>query len=91
MKTHTRYLPHLCPTSFEAGILLDILSSVEDDIDLTRCLERFLTMNQKDRSAYGVKALTIGFWRMSLPLLMAEGKEDDTERAKFLDSLNTHT
>jgi hypothetical protein len=48
-------------------------------------------MTAKERTACNVKAYTLGYLRMALPMLMAEQQQDETEKQKFLDSLNTHT
>jgi hypothetical protein len=87
---HTRVHLPLTPRATEAPVLMD-LCEMGADADLELALERFFTLTPKERAAMNVKAFTLGFLRMALPMLMAEQQQDETERNKFLDSLNTHT
>jgi hypothetical protein len=86
---HTRVHLPLTPRATEAPVLMD-LCEMGADADLELALERFFTMTAKERTACNVKAYTLGYLRMALPMIMAEQQQDDTERNKFLDKLNTY-
>jgi hypothetical protein len=47
-------------------------------------------MTAKERTACNVKAYTLGYLRMALPMLMAEQQQGDTEKQKFLDASITY-
>jgi hypothetical protein len=83
---HTRVHLPLTPRATETPVLMD-LCEMGADADLELALERFFTLTPKERSAYNVKAFTLGFLRMALPMLMAEQQQDETEKQKFLDAL----
>ena len=84
---HTRVHLPLTPRATEAPGLMD-LCEMGADADLELALERFFTLTPKERASMNVKAYTLGFLRMALPMIMAEQQQDDAERAKFLDGLH---
>jgi hypothetical protein len=81
---HTRVHLPLTPRATEAPVLMD-LCEMGTDADLAVALERFFTMTAKERTACNVKAYTLGYLRMALPMIMAEQQQDDTEKQKFLE------
>jgi hypothetical protein len=69
---------------------MDIAEMVPDDADLAAVVETFLTMPPKEQQRHNVKAFTLGYLRMALPMLMAEQVQQQAESQKFLDRLNTY-
>ena len=90
VKAHTRTSLPLTYRVTELPIILDIAEMVEDDAALKATLTTFLTMTEKQRQAHNVKAYTLGFFRLTLPMLMAEHVSEQAEGQKFLDRLNTY-
>jgi hypothetical protein len=71
---------------------VDEVTQMLDDDQVLPMLEKYLTLTaQERRKMHGAEIVTIGWFRTCLPALMSEQQQDDTERTKFLDSLNTHT
>lgn len=74
----------------ELPAIVDIAEMVPNDADLAAVVETFLTMPQKEQQRHNVKAFTLGYLRMALPMLMAEHVNEQAEGQKFLDRLNTY-
>lgn len=80
-------LSPLTVRSNEIQTLFEIAESVENDEELLAAVKRFFSLTPKEMNTYGVKAHTLGFFRMILSRLMAERVQVDAEDQKFLDAV----
>lgn len=80
-------LSPLTVRSNEIQTLFEIAESVEDDEELLAAVKRFFSLTPKEMNTYGVKAHTLGFFRMILSRLMAERVQEEQQGSSFLDTL----
>jgi hypothetical protein len=80
----------LTPKAREMPILME-LSEMADTDTLTAALSRYMALtNAERRKMHGAEIVTLAWFRTCLPTLLAEQQQDDTEKQKFLDKLNTY-
>lgn len=91
IKLRTGVTLPLTPKGRDWPVVLDISEMVETDA-LQTVLARYMALTpQERRKLHGAELISLGWFRTCLPALMQEQQQDETERNKFLDSLNTHT
>jgi hypothetical protein len=91
IKTSTGVTLPLTPKGRDWPTVMEISEMVETDA-LTAVLARYMALSaQERRKMHGAELISLGWFRTCLPALMQEQQQDETEKQKFLDSLNTHT